>query len=803
MSLWLEERIKIRNIKKIKFIILITSFCILSYEIIFVSIFNYIQWHNLTSIIISLALFGFGVSGTVIRILKNKIDKSYEKYFNIAVCSFPVSFIISFMAYKAIPFNPFELLVNLRQPLFVFLKFIILSFPFLSGASIICLSFIKYQINKIYFYNLVGSGLAGIFIITFSYFCHPFKILFIIISLSFTIGFFINFKKKLAFLFFGAFSLIILISFGLTAEYFNLLKLSQYKSLAKTLNLPESKILSERYSPLGITQVVNAEGFRYTSGLSLITPFNIPEQLALFNNGEVISSITKYDKNNKNIRYLKYLSSAAGYEALKNKNSVLIIGSGGGEGILKSILYDFNKIEGLEINSNIVNLMKNRFTDYSGNIYNKNNVNIINKEARGYIKTTTKKYNLINMDQIDSYSTASSGIYALNESYLYTEEAIIDFYKKLLPSGILSITRWMVTPPRDNLKLFSIIHSALKKFDIKKPKNHIIVIRSLQTVTTLISKNGFSVQQINGIKSFCNKRLFDICFYPGINEKETNRFIKLKSPIFYTSIINIFSEKKKEYIQNYLFDIKTTTDNRPYYYNFFKPKSLDYILKNRSPITEWGYLLLVVFLIFITILSFVLILLPIYILKERLKKNKITIFMYFSLIAVGYFFVEMPLIQKLILFLSHPTYSLSIIISSLLISSGIGSYYSNKIFKRNKRIFVSVAIIIVLLLLYNFVLFQLIYDNFINYNILLKIFLTVGLIFPLGFFMGIPFPQGLQRIKENSGIHLPWAWGINGFFSVISILTASICSILFGFNTVFIIAGIMYLIAGLFSFKLQ
>ncbi|MCK5050573.1 MAG: hypothetical protein KAS53_02450, partial [Candidatus Cloacimonetes bacterium] len=207
-------------------------------------------------------------------------------------------------------------------------------------------------------------------------------------------------------------------------------------------------------------------------------------------------------------------------------------------------------------------------------------------------------------------------------------------------------------------------------------------------------------------------------------------------------------------------------------------------------------------LIPVLMISFILIVLPLFFIRKKRNNLNGKIITYFGLIGIAFFFVEMPLIQKLILFLSHPTYSLSVIISAILIFSGIGSYFSDKIFPPKRRIFYASLIIISIIIFYSFCL-DLILPIFMDQNEIIKICITIMFLMPLGFFMGIPFPQGLVRIKKTDTSRIAWAWGINGFFSVISIMLATILAILFGFKFVFIIASVCYLTAGLISLKLE
>jgi len=832
------------NTKFIQPVVFFTSFTILCYEIILTRIFAITQWQNLAAFIISLALLGFGASGTGIALLKNQIEKHFNGFVLTALFLYPLSMCMGFILYCKTPFNPFEIGIDNRQLYYFLQYFIAMGIPFFFGATVIGIALTKFPIGKTYFSNLIGSGIGAIFVILVSYFLHPYSILIGITIISFLTAIIFSFRgcnnltitygkdksasnvrrisryirkkvillhplnlKKRVFITNLLLSIVIVALFCYSVDYLDLKKISQYKSISKTLNLPDSKIIKERYSPLGLVQVVEAEGLRSTVGLSLVSPYEVPIQKGIFFDGEAMSAITPFDGAKEEIKYLNYIPSALPYNILDDseKEKVLIVGVGGGEGTLKALLHDFKNISGLELNRKVVKLMKDDYSKFSGNIYNHPRVTIINNEARGFIQSTREKYNLIEISMLDTYNTAASGIYALNETNLYTVESIREFFLHLKENGLLAITRWVVNPPRDNLKMLNICIHALKSLDIKDISKHIIYIRTIQAATLIISKNPVSEKMINKTKEFCKRRLFDIIYYDGIKENEVNRFVKLDTPIYYLATKNLLSERASDFINEYDFDIKPATDNRPYFYNFFKYKTLKYILKygtDKIPFTEWGYLTLIILLIPVIIISFVLIVVPLLFLKKGKRGLNVKILLFFGLIGIGFFFIEMPLIQKLILFLSHPTYSLSVIISSLLVFSGIGSYFSDKIFKEEKRILYSTLLIVSIIILY-LLTFDIVLPVFMNANVIIKILVTIILLAPLGFFMGIPFPQGLSMIKRIESFKVPWAWGINGFFSVISTILATLFAILFGFKVVFVLATLCYLGAGIVSLELN
>ncbi len=788
-------------------IVFITSFSLLFYQITLTRIFSITRWYNLVSIIITLALLGFCISGTLIAFLKKKIDKFFNQFFYASISLFPVSIFCSFIFYLTIPFNPYELGIAPIQIFYLILYCTIIGVPFLIGAFIIGVAIYKFNSNTIYGVNMCGSGLGSLAVILSLHYFHPFRLILVTTAIS-TISLLIFSLNKSTLIKLVTYSFIAIYTTLLIFNFNNLTSdsISKYKPLSITLLLPNSKIEEERYSPLSVIQTVSADGLRSVAGLSLNSPYEIPEQKMIFFDGSGSSTITPYKGNPEEVNYLAYTPSALPYELIEkeNRNNILIVGVGGGEGLLKSELYGFKNIEGLELNIDVIDLMQNNYKGFSGDIYNKPGTTIHSKEARGFIRASNKKYDLIDLSMIDAYNNASSGVYAMNETYLYTVESLQNFYSNLSATGILAISRWINIPPKNCIKMMNICIEALRNEGIQNIEDHIIFIRSIQSATLLLSKTPFSYSQIEKSENFCNRRLFDIIYHKNINESKVNRFIKLSTPVYFESVKSfLYPSNMNKNKQAHNFDVSISTDNKPYFYNFFNYNMLRNIMSNSAqspPVIEWGYFILILMLFPIIIFAILFILIPLAFIDKtfRISLREISLF---SLLGIGYFFIEMPLIQKFILFLSHPVYSVSIVITSLLVFSGIGSFYSMKIFPEKRRVIYSGIGISIIILTYS-LLFKFFISPPFLLSFPLKIILTILMISPLGFLMGIPFPFAISQIKTFTPESYPWAWGINGFFSVISIIAASVLSIIFGLTAVFVIAAFCYLLAGILAYKL-
>jgi len=765
-------------------------------------IFSIITWSHFAYMVISIALLGFGVSGTFISLFQERLKRHFYPFFVLFSFLFSLSLPLCFALSQRIPFSPFLIVWYPKEYLHLLEYCLVFLIPFFLGATCIGLSFLKFprQIPGVYFANLLGSGAGALGIILIMYVLSPIDILGMITILAF-------FSALLSAVKLSRKTLIIAVAISSGFILFFLLRppqprISQYKGLSVALKLPEAEIISQKFSPLARLDVLKSPAIRDAPGLSLNFEGEIPPQLALFIDADSMCAITNLQEDLSNARYLDYTTSALPYRLL-NKPEVLILGAGGGSDILCALYHKAASVEAVEMNPQVIDLIEEEYGDFSHRPYSHPRVRAKIAEGRGFIESSDEKYDLIQISLLDSFGASSAGVYASSESYLYTVEALRSSIEHLTPQGILSITRWVKTPPRDGIKLFATAVESLKEMGIKDPSSHLIFIRSWSTSTLLIGSSPFTPSHIEAVRKFARERLFDLIWYPGIKSGEVNQYNILTQPYYYQASQRILSNEREKFYEDYLFYITPATDNRPYFFHFFKWRSLPYLLETMGrawvPFMEWGYIILIATLIQATGISILLIILPLFFLKKKraAPKDKLCIFIYFLCLGVGYMFMEMSFIQKFTLFLFYPIYSVAVVISGFLVFSGWGSYFSGRIhFKKVSTIEVAIAGIIIISVIY-LVWLKDVFALFIHLPDWTRISFSLLVIAPLAFFMGMPFPSGLGRVSSSVPFLVPWAWGINGCFSVISTVLATTLAISGGFNRVIGISLALYALAGI------
>ncbi|MBM3705234.1 MAG: hypothetical protein FJW66_01780 [Actinobacteria bacterium] len=865
------------------------------------------DYYHFAFLVVSIALLGFGISGSFLYFFKEKI-KSRSANLVIFGAAFAISLYLSFMLINLIPFDSFRIAWELRQVFFLAAYYFFLVLPFFFGGLYI--GYIFYDMEKpgiTYFYNLAGSATGSMFFLFFAGPAGKTGLVFISIGMAAVAAFLVAEKKKQ----FIILSIIFLIFFLQVAGIFYYCpelfetRMSPYKSLPTLLRIPQSKIIFSKENNYTRVDMIESPSIRSFPGLSLKYDGKLPIQLGITVDGDNLSPITEAAKDGTgSLSFFNYMPlavvfAAAEYNTVAAKNTdadkntgtgedtgmgessnaedktggdagnILVIEPGGGMDVLGflyfadtqgsatdsqnkvsnsqykttdtqykiseshyetsgsnyktsnspqytsdskyKILDSEYKIYVIQSNDLVSGILEGKnglesiSEDYAPALGDNEDVRIIRETSRSFIKRSLMKnpdlkFDIILVSLSDSFHPVSSGAYSLNENYIYTVESFEELIKSLSNDGILAINRWIQVPPSEGLKIVSALAESLDRLGIGNEGGRIFAFRSWSTITVLFKNDGFEQDEIVFLKNRLKDLNFDLVYCLGAEEAETNLFNQLATTDYFRyfkEILESDSSSRNELYQDYYFNIAPPTDNKPYFFDFFKPVQIPDIFKHfgksTQPFGGGGYIVLFAALLISIILSVVFILVP---LKFRRKtglniKKDFKYLVYFFTLGIGFFFIELPFIQKFIMILGKPSYSLAIVLFALMLSAGLGSYTGNKL-----RIKLWLPFLIIVLYIAAFVfLFVYIEDFIMAGQIIVRIFYTVLFIFPLGFFMGMPFPAGIEKAGLGRKEIIPWLWGINGCASVIGSISAVILSIHFGFLFVMGISALCYIAA--------
>jgi len=788
------------------FAIALLSAGALAYEVLLMRLFSIVQWHHFAYMVISLALLGYGVSGTFLSLTQRWLRVRFHAAFCGNIGLFGVSSVGCYLLAQQVSFNPETVLWDVHQPLRLLLMYLLLAAPFFFAANAVALAFIGFRgrIAGVYAADLLGAGLGSLGVIALLLLFRPLTALGIIGVLGLASLVAAAWELRLARR--ARWSLVALAGAAALVQGAQQarLVLSPYKELNQVLRVAGTAVVAESSSPLGLLTVVKSRQvpLRHAPGLSLLARDEPPRQVAVFTDGAGMTVINDGNAAPFAYSYLDQLTWALPYH-LFSPQRVLVLGAGGGSDVLQARRQGAATIDAVELNSQMIDLVRDRYGAFSAHLFDQPGVRVHAAEARGFVATSTRRYDLIQLPLLDSFATSAAGLYALNESYLYTVEALSTYIRHLNPDGYLAISRWINLPPRDTLKLFATAVTALQAQGVADPGRRLILIRGWQTSTLLIKNGEVAPAEVEALRRFAAARAFDVCWFPGIGAEEVNRYNLLDEPYFYDAARALLGPGRAQFLDHYKFNITPARDDSPYFFQFFKWGTLAEILALRGrggmPLLEWGYLVLVATLLQAAVASLVLILLPLAVLRRHTQVGsglrKTTVAIYFTAIGLAFLFIEMAFIQRFILFLHHPLYATAVVLTGFLVFAGLGSAFAQRLARIGRHrlgVWGAVLGIAGVSALYLFLLGPLC-GWLMAWPIAAKIMVTLVLIMPLALCMGLPFPLAMDRLGRDAPALIPWAWGVNGCASVISAVLATLLAIHFGFHTVILIALALYL----------
>jgi hypothetical protein len=792
-------------------------------------IFAIAQWHHFAYMMISIAMLGFGAGGTVLTLFRKRIAGRESAVLRMTAFSLTASLVASYSMSQKIPFEVYQLVSQPQQIWYLLGLYLVLAVPFFFASCAILLGFFlnPAHIGRVYGFNMLGSGVGATCVVWLLYLFKPSAIpylLTVVAAAAFVLLVIDNYRHFV----WGMTALGVFCAIALSLGKMPI-RISEYKGLSYALRMPGAKVVAETQSPLSVITAVASSRIRETPGqisyqYSWRKQGALPEQVGLFFDGDSVSVVNRFEGNLSAFAYLDHVTSALPYHLLEASQS-LVIGAGGGTDVLMALAHGVKQVTAVELDPRIFPMIRQHFRDFSGRLYERSDVTPVIAEGREFLQSSGRLYDMIHIPPIDSFSASSAGVYALNESYLYTTQALVLYLHHLTSQGVLAITRWLKTPPRDELKIFASLIEAAQKIGIENPARHLAFIRSWNTATLLISRSPLTERQIQKIRGFSRDRFFDVGYYPGIAAEETNRFTILEEPVYYDAAMAMLGGERGRFYQRYLFDIRPARDDRPYFFHFFKWSAFPKLVKGMGtewiPFVEWGYLALVATILQAFVASLFLIFLPFafapypsattpnrvtgggggkslppFSREWKEKRNadfsKWWVFLYFGGIGFAYMFLEIAFIQKLMLFLAYPIYAVSVVLTSFLVFSGLGSYAADRI--RNRKFAgVAVACTAILLLAVTYlVVLPIIFSYGARWSDGIKILASILLLAPLAFCMGIPFPSGMQVVCDKFLEYTAWAWAINGCASVLGAALATLIAIHFGFRIVVFSAVVMY-----------
>ncbi|MBW6497057.1 MAG: hypothetical protein K0B09_01580 [Bacteroidales bacterium] len=781
------------------------SAAIIAFQLSLMQLISVVQWHHFAYMIISIAMLGFGASGTLLALARKKILKHAHVLVPLLMMLSGVLMMVVFPLSRTgfLQFDVFLLFSGGGGWLALLMNYLIFFLPFFFGALAIGIIFIRQssEIGSLYFSNLIGSGAGGLLALWLMAVFFPLRVPLIIGLLPIVSGLLLSDHRSIKWNApVGAAGLLLALVLFSTNQQ---LQLSEYKALEKTLHLPEAKITHTTPSVYGLVQVVHSSAQRFAPAVSFSYTKEIPGGKAVFVNGDFYGHILPPSAN-PNEHILNFTTQQLPY-VISDPQNVLCINAGTGVAVSHALSNGVEKIDAVIENRAVVGLMKNDLLQASGGLFQAPGVKAHTLQARNFLaRHSTRHYDLIVLPLLEGFG-GTSGLNALREEYSYTLEGFQLMLQKLNPGGMIAVSTWLDYPPRTSLKIPATLVEAALISGIEDPMQHLAAIRSWGTVTFILKKEPLSENDLIAIRQYCNEMFFDPLLLPGLDPKDRQQFNMTGDTQYFEHLDRIMARDPLA-LEDYGFAIAPSTDNKPYFSQFLRLGSLRHLSEifgeEQMPFLELGYLTLIITLIQSTILALILIVSPLFALKKSQHKKSATL-LYFGALGLGYMFAEIILIQRFVLYLGQPVFAVAAVISIMMLFSGLGSRLSQKMNASARRIRSIAMLVAGLLLLFAFVLTPLLQAS-IALGHVFKITISLLAIGIPAFVMGMLFPLGIRFLDKHNPEQVPWAWGINGCLSVISTSLATLIAVESGFQTVIIIAALTYLFAAIaFSFSGQ
>ncbi len=776
----------------------------LTFEITLTRLFSVAQFYHFAFMIVSIALLGFGASGTALTIFPALGRKDPRHSLAMLGLATGLSILGAYLLTNKLPFDSFSIAWDRMQVGVLISHYLALATPFFfSGMAIgLLLDVFPKSAGRTYAVNLLGSALGCVFALLAPPFLGAEGTVTLSSGLA-ALGGLISLKRRgksrlgleapfILLLIFLCFDLGLRL---VTSSGFPFMKLhiSPYKGFSYAMQYPSAEITYSRWNAFSRVDVVRSGGIHSIPGLSYRYLEPLPQQDGLLVDGDDLSALLPEDAD---LAFSNYLPMAIAFE-LRPQANTLILEPRGGLNVLSALALGAKHITAVEGNPLIV--------EAADHVYSKPNVEVIIEAERTYLRRERERtFDVIVFSLTNSYHPVRSGAYSLGEDYRYTIEAFRDTLARLNPNGIMVVTRWLQDPPSEGLRTFTLGVTAIENKG-GNPESRIVAFRGYNTITFLLKNNGFTADELNAVRSFASERAFDLVNVPDIHLEETNRYNILSEPIYYQSFNKLLNTHPREdFYEAYPFNVRPPTDDHPFFGHYFKWSQTGQILAEFGhtwqPFGGAGYFVILALLALATLMAGLIILLPLVIrkpIKGSKTGNRVSIIrplLYFGFIGLAFLLVEIPLLQRFILYLGNPAYALTAVLFSILLFSSLGSRLSDIIPHRAALLVLTILIFVVPYVL------PIIISSTLGLPLIYRILLTALTLAPLGFLMGIPFPAGVQWLQAlyvndreaNEHPRIPWIWATNGAASVVSSVLAALMAMTFGFNWVLRLGALCY-----------
>ncbi len=760
---------------------------VLVFEIVLTRIFSLTQFYHFAFLTVSLALLGFGASGSVLAAWP-RLGRGGPRRWALLASIQGVTTLGAYAVTNRIPFDSFAIAWDRRQVWYLVAYYLALAVPFFFGGAVIGTLLSGWDqpqplpSNRVYGASLIGAGLGCVIAIGGLALVGGVGIIVIAAALGLASAALFAASVPLPPRHAAVAAIAVAIAAGGIVMAGLEPRLSPYKDLSAALRYPGSAVASTSWeSSVRIDHVVSP-GIRSVPGLSFAWGGSPPPQDGITFDGDDLSAAPLVGPGGAD--FASHVLNSVAF-SLRPGGEVLVLEPRGGLDVLVALASGAGAVTAVESHGPAVEAAQR-----NGSVYHDARVEIVIDEPRSFVERTVRRFDVIDLALAAPYRPVTSGAYSLAENYGLTAEAFDAYLSLLRPGGIITSMRWLQTPPSETIRLLALAAEAVDRGGGDAAES-VIALRGYATGLVMVKQGPFTSGEVTAVLDFAARERFDVIVAPGASP--SNRFNVLPDDAYAALATRLLSDPDQLY-GSYDFDIEPPTDNQPFFTHFFKwaqaSTVLDTIGRTWQPFGGAGFFVLLALLALSTLGAAVLIIGPLLAVRARgtttSRGTRAWTVAYFGLLGLAFLLVELPLVQHYILLVGRPTTALAIVLFAILLAAGAGSIVSRRIPWRRAALTLTAAAFV--------------YSPLVKWAtgallatpLVVRMALGALMLAPLGFLMGIMFPKGIARLEETAPHLVPWAWGVNGTMSVIAAAASALLTLTWGFQLVVWVGALCY-----------
>ena len=489
------------------------------------------------------------------------------------------------------------------------------------------------------------------------------------------------------------------------------------------------------------------------------------------------TQLVGFDGDLKKVEFLRWdLPNFAHH--LRPGGRVAIVGPGGGRDVLTAKLFGQKRVLAVELNGDIMRAVNGRFGDFTGHLDRDPRVSFVNDEARSYLARSKERFDIVELTFIDTFAATAAGAYVLAENPLYTVEGWKVFLDRLDDDGLLAVSRGV---GNELARLVALGRAALLRTGAAQPERHMVLLTNRWPAAgsahamglLLVRKTPFGDAELAQIHGLAERMGFAIELEPGAAQ----------GPL----LLALASGRgMDELLASGPVNYGAPTDDQPFFFHMARPSAWLLMRGAEASPASGAAVVLTSLLLTVTALTLACIVLPLVFARTRLARGDAALLVYFGAIGTGFMLIEVSALQRLIVFLGHPIYGLSVILFVLLLAGGLGSYVSARIADHRLRTAGARALtaLAAVLAAAGLVTGPLI-ASFSDAETPVRIAVSGALLAAIGVPMGMAFPMGMRLAVASREALAPWLWGVNGATSVLASVLAVVIAMASGISSAF------------------